>query len=267
MLLRRPPKPMAPARCVFFCEREMRGPPAWYRANAGRLSVGCFAFKPRAENGPPARTRTWTSAFARPCDGFFTTGRKWMAPEHGVGAREATRRRAARKMVRWAGGAQRNSAPAGAGREARAQRVNCTRFPGATGRCPADWATHLRELVGAAGFAPAISRSQAERVGCYATPRNKMGAGVGVAPTAPWLMRPGGNLVLPAAKMVEARGCAPRSRGIQPRAITRSAWPPKKLARTAGNAPASDGFGDRCLPCRPRPRKQNGDARAGVAPA
>jgi len=30
-------------------------------------------------------------------------------------------------------------------------------------------------------------------------------------------------------KLVEARGCAPRSRGLQPRAITRSAWPPWKI--------------------------------------
>jgi hypothetical protein len=27
---------------------------------------------------------------------------------------------------------------------------NCTDFPGFTGRCPANWATHLIEMVGAA---------------------------------------------------------------------------------------------------------------------
>ena len=82
----------------------------------------------------------------------------------------------------------------------------------------------------------------------------EMGAGVGVAPTTTWLMRPVGSLDLPA--MAEAHGFAPRSRGLQPRAITRSAWPPERMARTAGNAPASGRFGDGCLACRPRPYEQ-----------
>lgn len=50
-------------------------PPATSRSKRGMI---CFS--PREENGPPARTCTWTSAFARPCDGFFTTGGNWSPP-------------------------------------------------------------------------------------------------------------------------------------------------------------------------------------------
>ncbi len=46
----------------------------------------------------------------------------------------------------------------------------CTRFPAFTGRCPSDWAACLKVMVRAGRFALPIPRSQAECVGCYATP-------------------------------------------------------------------------------------------------
>lgn len=46
-----------------------------------RSKRGMIYLSPREdENGPPAGTCTRTSAFAEPCDRFFTTGRKWSPP-------------------------------------------------------------------------------------------------------------------------------------------------------------------------------------------
>ncbi len=75
-------------------------------------------------------------------------------------------------------------------------------------------------MVGAAGFAPASSRSQAERRTSRLHSKND--ADAGVAPTSALAYETGRNLVLPAWKLAEARGCAPRF-VVFGRAITRSA--------------------------------------------
>lgn len=55
----------------------------------------------------------------------------------------------------------------------------------------------------------------------------KLGAGVGVAPTSPGLMRPGGTTgSTRSGKLVEPRGVAPRSARLQRAAFTGLAWTP-----------------------------------------
>jgi hypothetical protein len=83
----------------------------------------------------------------------------------------------------------------------------------------------------------------------------KMGAGLGVAPREPAYETGGGTARFLPRKIWWERleshqhllAFNESCRLTTPRSQTQI------LARTAGNAPASGGFGDRCLACRPRP--------------
>ena len=81
----------------------------------------------------------------------------------------------------------------------------CTRFPGFTGRCSADGATHLRKWSGWQDFHLRSLGPKPSALKTTLHPEENLGAGVGVAPTANWLMRPVGSLDLPAEKQRSGR--------------------------------------------------------------
>ncbi len=83
----------------------------------------------------------------------------------------------------------------------------CTHFPGFTGRCPADWATHLKN--GRSGVirtrVVSIPSRVPELLG-YA-PKNWMRVSESHR-RASWLMRPDGDLALPAKIGGGSRFCS-----------------------------------------------------------